>query len=214
MDLLIHRFAVSIRLPRAAPARPPAPCQSESRFGHLAHDHGFPRRSRLCFALSGYFSSADQNPAAFARDSARTTNLCESSRPRRSLRERRLPASCVPHGAPSGFATFTPAWSSRLSVPSPLISLLSSTERGMRPVRRSRRSGLPPGACAGQGSHHRPPRRHTGFSALPCRFAASASRHPSSPRYSGRVCMCIPLSVLPILLSVLQRVACLPNRPS
>jgi hypothetical protein len=24
-DLLIHRFAVSIRLPRAAPARPPAP---------------------------------------------------------------------------------------------------------------------------------------------------------------------------------------------
>ena len=40
------------------------------------------------------------------------------------------------------------------------------------------------------------------------RFAASASRHPSSPRYSGRVCMCIPLSVLPILLSVLQRVAC------
>jgi hypothetical protein len=25
MDLLIHRFAVSIRLPRAAPARPPAP---------------------------------------------------------------------------------------------------------------------------------------------------------------------------------------------
>ena len=121
-------------------------------------------------------SSTDQNPSAFARDSARTTNLCESSHPRRSLRERRLPASCVPHGAPSGFATFTSAWSYRLSVPSPLISLLSSTERGMRPVRRSRRSGLPPGARAGQGSHHRPPRRHTGFSALPRRFAAAASR--------------------------------------
>jgi hypothetical protein len=130
----------------------------------------------LCFALSGYFSSADQNPAAFARDSARTTNLCESSRPRRSLRERRLPASCVPHGAPSGFATFTSAWSYRLSVPSPLISLLSSTERGMLRVRRSRRSGLPPGARAGQGSHQRPPRRHTGFSALLRRFAAAASR--------------------------------------
>jgi hypothetical protein len=62
----------------------------------------------------------------------------------------------------------------------------------------------------------------TGFSALPlpCHwqgrrprgsrrlFAASASRHPSSPRLPGRFCMYTPLSVLPILLSVLHRVAC------
>jgi hypothetical protein len=56
---------------------------------------------------------------------ARTTNLCESSRPRRSLREHRLPASCVPHGrAPSGFATFTvtPAQVGPPGCPFPLLS--------------------------------------------------------------------------------------------
>jgi hypothetical protein len=132
----------------------------------------------LCFAHPCYFSSFDKTLPAFALDSAQRTNLCESSRQRRTLlRERRLPAPCVPHGAPSGFATFTPAWSFRLSVPSPLISLLPSSERGTRmwPVRSSRRSSLPPGACAGQG---RGPTTYPHADTLGSRPYHAASRQP------------------------------------
>ena len=38
------------------------------------------------------------------------------------------------------------------------------------------------GTRAGPVAHHQPPRRHTGFSALPCRFAASAARSASRER--------------------------------
>jgi hypothetical protein len=138
------------------------------------------------------------NLTSLCARSARTTYLCASSRPRRSLRDRRLPASrsCVPHGAPShghgDFATFTPpAWSSRLSVPSPLISLLSSlsTERGMRPVRRLRRPGVSPPTPTQTHWAVGPPMPLCGS-----RFAASASCHPSFPPDFRVVFVCAPPS--------------------
>ena len=51
-------------------------------------------------------------------------------------------------------------------------------------------------------SHHQTPRRHTGFSALPESLRDQPHRSqrfahiPRSPLFLGRVCMCIPLSVL------------------
>jgi hypothetical protein len=124
-------------------------------------------------------------------------------------------------------ATFTPASSSWLSVPSLLISLLFSTERGILPVRPRlalaparppvlglRLPGVPP------VGHYRPPvvpHADTLGSSLAallqqlhCElFTPSDSEFPRKFfRFSGRFCMCILLSVLLILLFVLQHVAC------
>jgi hypothetical protein len=115
----------------------------------------FSSRSRVAFCPSQSFNKPCREISpAFARD-PHGRQICVHiparvvpSGPVRTCPSR-FPASCVPHGAPSGFCTFTP--------PGCLFPLLS-------------------GACAGQGSHHRPPRRHTGLSALPCRFAAAALR--------------------------------------
>jgi hypothetical protein len=50
-------------------------------------------------------------------------------------------------------------------------------------------------------------------SAPPCRLAAVASSAAAATSLRALRAICAPLSVLPILLSVLQRVACLLNRP-
>jgi hypothetical protein len=125
-------------------------CQSESQIGHSTRNQGLSLRLLLCLLpVHSLFELVYQKAYSACAILARTTSLCEFSRQRHSLRDRwrRLPASCVPHGAPSGLAaaTFTPAWSSWLPVLSPLISLLSSI---------TVLSGgcCPPGARAGQAS--------------------------------------------------------------
>jgi len=149
--------------------------------------------------------------------------LCEVSHPRRTLRGRRFPASCGPHVAPLRLRRLhTSQMSLRHTAcslsPSPLISLLSSTERGMLHDRHTCRSGGPttnPHAdtLGSRPSHCRYAAAASRRALRAARFAASASRCPSSPPIFGS-CLHVHSPLRASDSALCSSARCLPAKPT
>ena len=155
-------------------ARPAAVRSMFIRFS--GYDPARRSRSRLvarpiliCFKRTGLHPVP-----AYLRDLSTGTVLCEDSRPHHTHGCGAFPLRAARTSLPSGCAAFT-------SARRPLAKRLSlSLTFRFFPVQSGRCSTV--GTRAGPVAHHQPPRRHTGFSALPFRFAVSAARSASRER--------------------------------